>query len=66
MWMRSDDPVADFVRYDTERAKKEAEALAKLPCCSECGERLTEGDCYEFDNDLICSDCLFKNHYKSL
>lgn len=56
----TDDPIADFHSYDAER---EAE-LSKLPRCSECDERIQTDECYEFNGELICLDCLEKNHRK--
>lgn len=36
--------------------------LDSLPKCSECGEPIQQDECYDFDGDLICEDCLKKNH----
>lgn len=45
--------------------KIEAE-LEKFPKCTECGEPIVDDDCYEFDGDLICLECLNANHKKSI
>lgn len=58
MFYRTDDPVADFDRYDREHQK----ALAKLPVCSECDEPITDDMCYEINGEVICPECLDNNH----
>ena len=60
MWHRSDDPVADFMRHDAEQARE----LKRLPVCSECGEPIQSETCYEINDELICEDCLNRNHRK--
>ena len=49
----TDDRVADFERYDRERARKEA----RLPHCDYCEEAIWE-KYYEIDNKIVCEDCL--------
>ena len=39
-----------------ERAQ--AQALAKLPRCSECDEPIQDDFCYEINGELICEECL--------
>lgn len=56
----TDDPIADFERYDAEQER----ALAKLPECSECGHKITDDVLYEFNDELICPECLKDNHRK--
>ena len=56
----TDDPVADFLRYDAEQEAK----LEKLPICCECKHPIQSDECYEFNDELICPDCLEKNHRK--
>lgn len=56
----TDDPVADFNRYDAEQTRM----LARLPKCSECDEPIQDEDCYEFNDELICEQCLKDNHRK--
>lgn len=58
----SDDPVADFNRYD---AKQQSE-LDKLPRCSECDHPIQDDFCFEVNDELICDECMFKNHRKSV
>lgn len=54
----TDDPVADFDRYDAEQAAYEA----KLPHCVYCGEPMWD-DYYEIDGEVVCRDCL-DEHFK--
>jgi formylmethanofuran dehydrogenase subunit E len=58
----TDDPVADFNRYEAEQARM----LERLPKCSECGEPIQDEDCYEFNDELICEECLKDNHRKQV
>ena len=54
----SDDPVADSLRYDAEQDRQ----LERLPRCCECDEPIQDEYCYEFNDELICPDCLLNNH----
>lgn len=54
----TDDPVRDAARYEAEQERQ----LKKLPRCCECRERIQTDECYEFDGELICPDCLMSNH----
>ncbi len=56
---RTDDPVADYERYDADR---EAE-LAKLPKCDCCGEPIVEEHFYNIDGTFICEECM-RNQYR--
>ena len=56
----TNDPVADFERYDAEQERE----LQKLPICSECDEPIQEEHCYEINDELICPDCMEKYHRK--
>ena len=56
----TDDPVADFERYDAQRQRE----LAKLPMCSECGQPITDEYCFEVNDELICESCITENHRK--
>ena len=57
----SDDPGADFDRHDAECYAQES----KLPKCSCCGEPIHTDECYEFNDELICPDCLNEHHKRS-
>ncbi len=56
----TDNPVADFDRYDAEQA----EAEEKLPHCAYCGEPIYDEYYYEIDGDIVCKDCLDDNFRK--
>lgn len=53
----TDDPVADFLRYDREQQRE----LDKRPKCDICGEPLYECG-YMIDGELICQECLDDNY----
>lgn len=56
--MYTDNPIADFLRYDSEQESK----LRRLPRCTECRERIQADEFYEIGKQRICPDCLFENH----
>lgn len=60
MFFRTDDPAADFDRYDRECQRE----LKKLPKCCECNQPIQTDECYEFNGELICPQCLVDNHEK--
>lgn len=49
--------------WSAHQSKIEAK-LARLPKCYECDQPIQDDDCYEFNNELICPDCLNDNHKK--
>ena len=52
MW--TDDPIADFERYDAEQERK----LARLPECCVCGEHIQDDFLYDIDGELFCEECM--------
>lgn len=52
MWF-TDDPAADYDRWDAEQHRK----LKRRPRCSHCDEYI-QSHCYRIDGDYICPDCL--------
>lgn len=56
----TDDPEADYRAYCREQDRQ----LDKLPKCSECDEPIQSDECYEFNGELICPDCLKTYHRK--
>lgn len=60
MFTITDDPVADFYRYDAEMT----DFFSKLPTCCECGEPIQDEICYEINGDLVCEECLKLNYAK--
>lgn len=57
MFIRTDDPIRDFDRWDREQAQR----LAKLPKCSCCGEPIDQDKALELDGELICDSCIEDN-----
>lgn len=60
MFYISDDPIADFHRYEAEQQA----VLDKLPRCCECDHPIQTEECFEFNDELICPECLEANHRK--
>ena len=55
MW--TDNPIADFNRHDREQEAQ----LRKCPCCSWCGERITDDYALHFDDQWVCQECIEAN-----
>ena len=55
---RTDDPLADFDRYDEEQARK----LKRLPRCSQCDQHIQNDYAYYINGEWICDDCI--NEYR--
>lgn len=51
----TDDPVADFARYDAEQEK----ALQKLPICECCGNPIQQEKAIYYNDQWCCEDCEF-------
>lgn len=60
MPFRTDDPHKDFLRHDAEQQAE----LDRLPKCCECDQPIQTEKCYEFNDELICPECLEDNHRK--
>lgn len=56
----SDDPKADFDRWDAEQTK----ALEALPVCDYCDEPIQDDYFYEINGDVVCQECLDRNFRK--
>ena len=50
----TDNPLADFERWDSEQA----EQIAKLPVCEYCGEPIQDEHFYLINDEVICKECL--------
>lgn len=53
--------------YTEQHAMHEARAereIARLPKCAECELPILDEECFEFNGELICPDCLRDNHRK--
>lgn len=61
MISRTDNPLADFDRWEEEKER----AIAKLPRCDYCNEPIQDDYCYDLDGEVICEDCL-NRHFRKL
>lgn len=61
MFIRTDDPLRDFDRYDAMMADREA----KLPQCDRCGEPIDDDVYYEIDNEILCEKCMHDMYARS-
>lgn len=52
--MFTDDPLADFHRYDSEQEEK----LEHLPRCGYCNEPIQQEMAVHIENDWYCDECL--------
>lgn len=57
---RTDDPVADAAAHDWE----EQRWLERLPRCAYCSEPIQDDKCYLINDELICPECLEREHEK--
>ena len=58
MFTKTDDPIADFNRYEAERNKK----LSRLPKCRECDNPIQDETAYLFNDEFICEHCMETNY----
>lgn len=58
MFYQTNDPLADFDRWDAEQTAK----LEKLPECTECDEPIQDDCYYEINGECVCPECLENNH----
>ena len=58
----TDDPLADFDRWDADQQKK----LGELPVCADCGEHVQAGHYYLINDEVICPDCLESGYRKEV
>ena len=59
---RSDDPVADFDRWDAEQESW----LARRPVCADCGEHIQADHYFDINGEAICPDCMEGNYRKEI
>ena len=57
---RSDDPYEDFRRRESEQERW----LNNLPVCDECNRPIQDEHYFEFEERIICEECLEFNHKK--
>lgn len=55
----SDNPIADFDRYDAACQREEE----RLPVCEICGEPIQDDYLYDLEGTIICEECL-KSEYR--
>jgi formylmethanofuran dehydrogenase subunit E len=41
-----------------EHEARQERYLERLPICSECGEPITDDECYEIGDELFCEECI--------
>ena len=58
----SDDPVADFYRWEAEQQRE----LEKLPNCCHCGEPIQDEHLFDVNGDLFCEECMMENFKKPI
>ena len=58
----TDDPVRDFMDHD----RKQSDALKRRKICADCGEPITEGGHYEFEEKCYCIYCAEAYHWKKV
>lgn len=51
---RTDDPHADFDRWDAEKERK----LKRMPECANCGEHIQQDTAVCIGGDYYCDECL--------
>jgi len=49
----TDDPVADYERYDAEQSRR----LERRPICCCCEEHIQEEKAFYYDSEWFCPDC---------
>lgn len=59
---RTDDPAADYDRWDADQARK----IEKLPVCADCGEPVMDDHYYLINDEVICPDCLESGYRKEI
>lgn len=59
---RSDDPGADFDRWDMEQERRRA----RLPVCEDkkCRKRIEDENYYEVDGEILCEKCMNRRYRK--
>ena len=50
----SDDPHRDLAMHQAEQQRW----LDNLPECAHCGHPIQNEDCYNFDGDYVCPECV--------
>lgn len=61
MAYRTDDPIADFERWDADQNRR----LAQLPECDKCEEPIQQEKAHYINGELLCEHCL-EDHRKEV
>lgn len=59
---RTDDPAADFDRWEAEQENW----LAKRPVCADCDEPIQDDHYFDINGEAICPDCMEGNYRKEI
>ena len=59
---RTDDPIADFNRWNAEQESW----LEKLPVCADCDEPIQDDHCFEINGEYICPRCMEDLHRRDV
>lgn len=56
----SDNPAADFDRYDRDQER----LLERLPVCEgdKCGERIQDDLYFDVDGEILCEKCMIRKY----
>ncbi len=58
----TDDPLADFERWDAEQQDQ----LKRIPVCADCGHHVADDHYYLINDEVICPECLEDNYRKEI
>lgn len=56
--------IKDYNDFFNDHEDEQERKTRRFPVCVDCDEVILDEECYEFDGDLICEDCLCKYHKK--
>ncbi len=59
---RTDDPAADFDRWEAEQNKW----LSERPVCADCDEPIQDDHCFEINGEYICPRCMEDLHRRDV
>ena len=62
MCFRTDDPIADFNRWNAEQESW----LVERPVCADCDEPIQDDHCFEINGEYICPRCMEDLHRRDV
>ena len=62
MVVRTEDPVADFLRHDEEQNRW----LEQLPVCEYCQDEIQDDYYFEINESAVCENCLIQHFRKEV